>query len=134
MFIERKTHNNYRLICKHSCHVLKYGNQGIKVSSFGRLTNVQINSLNRCVLKIIRKFKNKKSIKLWNLVLLNFNLTKLSSESRMGKGKGAVFSKAVFIRPGNIIFEFEGVSLQQTLLILSSLKKLSHLKLSIVKK
>nr|YP_009445905.1 ribosomal protein L16 [Eucheuma denticulatum]ATX68847.1 ribosomal protein L16 [Eucheuma denticulatum] len=134
MFLDKKTHNNYRLVNKHSCHVLRHGIYGIKICAFNRLTQLQLNSLNRSVIGIIRKFKNKKSIKFWNLIFLDLNLTKLSPESRMGKGKGTIFSKAVFLRPGRIIFEFEGLNYQQASSILFKIKKLSNLKLELVKK
>nr|YP_009316519.1 50S ribosomal protein L16 [Kappaphycus alvarezii]AOV83602.1 50S ribosomal protein L16 [Kappaphycus alvarezii] len=134
MFLEKKTHNNYRKIYKHSCHTLKYGTYGIKVTSFGRLEESSINSLNRSILKIIKKFKNKESIKFWNLVFLNLNLTKLSSESRMGKGKGIIINKALFLRPGKVIFEFEGLTFQQASLILFNMQKLLHLKMNLVRK
>nr|YP_010947454.1 50S ribosomal protein L16 [Mimica arnoldii]WGO62540.1 50S ribosomal protein L16 [Mimica arnoldii] len=134
MFLEKKTHNNYKKIRKHSCHILKYGTYGIKVSSFGQITETSANSLNCFILKSIKKLRNEKSIKFWNLIFFNLNLTKLSSESRMGKGKGTIFSKAVFFRPGKIIFEFEGLTNQQISLIFFNIKKLSNLKLSLIKK
>lgn len=41
----------------------------------------------------------------------------------MGKGKGAIYTEAFFLRPGSILFEFEGISKQQLIELLSFLKK-----------
>lgn len=131
----QKMRKDYSLKIKHSNHILNFGRFGIKTTSFGRLTKLQMSSLNYFIMKIIQNFKNKKkSIKVWNFLFLNISLTKLNSESRMGKGKGSVYTKAVFLKPGSMLFELDGVSMKQTILLLNKLRKLTNLRLAIVTK
>lgn len=135
MLLEKKTHNKYDLKLKHSNHVLKFGKFGIKAISFGRLTEAQLNSMGYLLIKTFKSLNlNKKSIKTWNLVCLNMSLTKLSSESRMGKGKGSVYTKAAFLKPGTILLEFDGTTSQQSLLVFRKLNKSVNLKLALVTK
>lgn len=101
---ELKTHNKY---CKHlfqSKHLIKFGRYALKSFCYKQLTKNQIFLIHK-QLKFL--FKDKK-IKFWNLLNFNKNLTKLSLESRMGKGKGLIYQSAVFIQPGIIIIEFDG--------------------------
>lgn len=133
MNINKKTHNLYSIKNNHCNHVLKFGRFGVKVLSFGRLTEDQFNSLERSLIKILKKItNNKKVFKVWSLISFNLTLTKLSSESRMGKGKGSIYSKAVFLRPGTILFEFEGISNQQTFIAFNFLKKKVPLKIILI--
>nr|YP_009295520.1 ribosomal protein L16 [Mastocarpus papillatus]AOL58004.1 ribosomal protein L16 [Mastocarpus papillatus] len=131
MITSKKTHTPYSLKHKQSSNTLKFGRFGVKSLSFGKLTKDQLDSIQRSLLKTIKN--NKKAIKVWFLVLFNLTLTKLSSESRMGKGKGAIYSKAIFLRPGTILIEFEGVSDQQMSTIFDLLKKTLKLKIALVK-
>nr|WCH57632.1 ribosomal protein L16 [Hypnea wynnei] len=115
--------------------ILRKGNYGLKALSFGRLTETQLSFLKNIIVKSSKKIGNsKKSIKIWNKIVLNYNLTKLSSESRMGKGKGSIYTRAVFIKPGNIIFEFELFSYSQAQYIWSKLNRNCCLKLILVKR
>nr|YP_010199762.1 ribosomal protein L16 [Gracilaria multipartita]UAD89720.1 ribosomal protein L16 [Gracilaria multipartita] len=114
MWKEKKTHNKYLLKLKQSNHVLKYGCFGIKSLSFSRLTKNQLNALKWIILKKIKLVtNNKKNIRFWTLLSLNLALTKLNIESRMGKGKGSVYTHAVYVRPGMILFEFDNLTEQQ---------------------
>ena len=123
MTILKKTHNSYSLKYKHCNHTLKFGRFGIKTLSFGKITEKQFNLIERLSFKFLKQTSNnKKVIKVWSLALFNLTLTKLSSESRMGKGKGAICDKALFLQPGSIMFEFEGISKQQLSGILTLLK------------
>nr|YP_010395078.1 ribosomal protein L16 [Polyopes affinis]UQJ72519.1 ribosomal protein L16 [Polyopes affinis] len=124
MVIINKTHNSFSLKHRHCNHTLKFGRCGLKILSFTKLTENQFNLIERLILKFLKNlFGNKRLIKIWSIVPFNLTLTKLSSESRMGKGKGAIYSKAFFLRPGSILFEFEGVSKYQLAKIASILRK-----------
>nr|YP_008963770.1 ribosomal protein L16 [Grateloupia angusta]AGO19283.1 ribosomal protein L16 [Grateloupia angusta] len=123
--IQYKTHNK----CHHkfcfSNHILRFGKFGIKVTSFNRISEPQLKSLEWSIIKKLKELSNnnKKTFKLWNLVNLNLNLTKLGQESRMGKGKGAVYSRAVFLKPGSILFEFDKISYQQLIEVFNFIRK-----------
>nr|YP_009490403.1 ribosomal protein L16 [Gracilaria spinulosa]AWH62542.1 ribosomal protein L16 [Gracilaria spinulosa] len=114
MFKEKKTYNKYSLKLKQSNHVLKYGRFGIKSLSFNRLTKNQLDALKWIILKKLKLImNNKKSFRFWTLLSLNLALTKFNTESRMGKGKGSIYTRAVYIKPGMILFEFDNLTVQQ---------------------
>lgn len=133
----KKTHNIYSLkyVSANSSSIIRYGRFGIKVTSFGRLTETQLNSLNRFITSSLKKnTNNKKNIKVWNFVMFNIALTKLNSESRMGKGKGSIYSKAVFLKPGTIILEFSGISRQHAMKLFCLVKKKISFKISLIER
>jgi ribosomal protein L16/L10AE len=130
--MDKKFHNNHKNILNYKCHILKLGSFGIKTITGGRLTEIKVNILLRLLNKNL-KFISKKSnsIKFWNSIFMNSTLTSLSTESRMGKGKGAVYAKFCYIKPGQIIFEFSGISLYQIKFIHNFLKNKCPFKIKI---
>jgi len=107
----KKTHNKYKNQINHSKHLIKFGSFGFKSKSFFRLTKQKHILLFNLILKKIKLLtNNSKQIKIWNRLVFNQNLTKLPLESRMGKGKGAIYENASFLLPGSIIFEFTGLT------------------------
>nr|WCH57968.1 ribosomal protein L16 [Calliblepharis sp.] len=135
MSLNYKTYNKYNYKFKQSNHILRKGNFGIKSNSFGRLTETQLNFLYKIIFQNLKKSSIfKKSIKIWGVAFLNLNLTKLSLESRMGKGKGSIYTKACFFKPGDIVFEFESYSNMQALILLFKLQKNCSLNLVLIKK
>nr|YP_011017016.1 ribosomal protein L16 [Gracilaria hainanensis]WQB61694.1 ribosomal protein L16 [Gracilaria hainanensis] len=134
MFKERKTHNKYLLKVKHSNHTLKYGRFGFKSVSFSRLTKNQLNALQWIILKKLKLLtNNKKTFRFWTLLSMNLALTKFNIESRMGKGKGSIYTHAVFIRPGMILFEFDNITEQQIKNLLSYVFKKIPFKIKLIK-
>jgi large subunit ribosomal protein L16 len=87
---------------------LSFGSFGIKTLEIGRLTSRQIEAariaanryLNRQGRVFIRIFPDKP-------------ITSKPAEVRMGKGKGALDHWVAPINPGRILFEIDGVSLEQ---------------------
>ena len=87
---------------------LSVGSYGIKTLEIGRLTSRQIEAariaanryLNRQGRVFIRIFPDKP-------------ITSKPAEVRMGKGKGALDHWVAPINPGRILFEIDGVSLEQ---------------------
>nr|AHX02543.1 ribosomal protein L16 [Sebdenia flabellata] len=134
MFIEKKTHNNYSLRNNQPNSLLKFGRYGIKVISFGRISEKQLKSIEWILLQKMRVVTSRKPIKFWNLVKLNLNLTKLSLESRMGKGKGNIYTKAMFLKPGIILFEFDKISDQHIFDVFTFIRKKIPAKVILVKK
>ena len=65
---------------------------------------------------------------------LNRTLTKLSLESRMGKGKGPIYTKVLFLEKGSIIYEFENLKFQQIKEIYEFFKKYMSVKVVLVRK
>jgi large subunit ribosomal protein L16 len=54
----------------------------------------------------------KRGGKIWIRVFPDKPVTKKPAETRMGKGKGAPDHWVAVVRPGKILFEMEGVTLQ----------------------
>ena len=50
----------------------------------------------------------------------------------MGKGKGAVYTKFCYIKPGQVIFEFSGISLYQIKLVHNFLRNKCPFKVKII--
>ena len=119
----QKTHNKYTKKNYCYCNLLQNGKYGIKNLNFLRLNEFQIKSLEWIILKKLRSITHKNSYKLWNNFFLNLNLTHLPLESRMGKGKGPIVSKAIFIKPGYIIFEFDKINKSQIKILFNFIVK-----------
>jgi large subunit ribosomal protein L16 len=89
---------------EYKANSIKFGEIGLKATSSGILSNRQIESARRI---ISRKIKRKG--KIWLRVFPDLPITSKPSESRMGKGKGAVSYWAVKIKSGSTLFEICGV-------------------------
>nr|YP_008994181.1 ribosomal protein L16 [Gracilariopsis chorda]AEX37512.1 ribosomal protein L16 [Gracilariopsis lemaneiformis]AGO19233.1 ribosomal protein L16 [Gracilariopsis chorda]UAD89895.1 ribosomal protein L16 [Gracilariopsis chorda] len=135
MIKEKKTHNKYLLKYKQSNHILRYGCFGIKAISFGRLSEKQFSALQWSILKKLKLLTNNKKIfRFWTLLIMNLTLTKFNLESRMGKGKGAIYTKALYIRPGMVLFEFDNITYQQMRNLFSYISKKISLKIILIKR
>nr|YP_009511842.1 ribosomal protein L16 [Gracilaria gracilis]AXI97719.1 ribosomal protein L16 [Gracilaria gracilis] len=134
MFKEKKTHNKYSLKLKQSNHILKYGRFGIKSVSFNRLTLNQLNALKWIISKKLKVLtNNRKHFRFWTLLSMNLTLTKFNIESRMGKGKGSIYTHAVYIKPGMILFEFDNITEQQMKNLFDYILKKISLKVKLIK-
>nr|YP_010395118.1 ribosomal protein L16 [Grateloupia elliptica]UQJ72559.1 ribosomal protein L16 [Grateloupia elliptica]UYI31676.1 ribosomal protein L16 [Grateloupia elliptica] len=137
MQVQRKTHNKYRHKFCFSNYILRFGKFGIKVISFSRISESQLKALEWSIIRKLKELSNNnnnKTFKLLNSANLNLNLTKLSQESRMGKGKGAIYSKAVFLKPGLVLFEFDKISYQQLIEVFDFIKKKIPTRITLIKK
>nr|YP_009515579.1 ribosomal protein L16 [Kumanoa mahlacensis]AVK39531.1 ribosomal protein L16 [Kumanoa mahlacensis]UEQ11863.1 ribosomal protein L16 [Kumanoa mahlacensis] len=132
-YLNRKSHNRYKKNLNYKCHILKFGCFGIKAVDFGVLTKTENISLQRLLNKEIKLVSKKfGTIKFWNLVFMNSTVTALSPESRMGKGKGSISTQFCYIKPGQFLFEFSGVSKQQMVQIYKVVKLKFPLKTKVV--
>jgi len=84
---------------------LDHGTYGIQSLEPVWLTSRQIEAVRRTISRY-----TKKTGKLWVKVFPDKSVTARAEESRMGSGKGAVEYWVVVIKPGNILFEIDGVS------------------------
>ncbi len=84
---------------------LSYGSVGLKALGSGKLNSRQIESAR----KVITRYM-KRAGKLWIKVFPHTPISKKPAEVRMGSGKGNVEYYVAKIRPGNIIFEVDGIS------------------------
>lgn len=86
---------------------LAFGDFGLKVMSCGWVTARQIEAARIAMTRSI-----KRGGKVWVRTFPDKPITKKPAETRMGKGKGAPDQWVCVVRPGKILFEMEGVSLE----------------------
>lgn len=127
-----KKHSNYTKINNLKQNTLKLGTFGFKALEFKCLTKEKLITINFLISRKIKLITIKKNYKIWNQLLLNQTLTKLSSESRMGKGKGTVITEFTFVRPGTIIFEFDNINKQELHYLYNYIKNKLSIKLSLI--
>jgi large subunit ribosomal protein L16 len=84
---------------------LDHGTFGIQALEPVWLTSRQIEAVRRTISRY-----TKRTGKLWIKVFPDKSVTARAEESRMGSGKGGVEYWVVVIKPGNILFEIDGVS------------------------
>ena len=82
-----------------------FGQFGLQTVERGWITNNQIEA---CRISINRYLKRKG--KVWIRIFPHKPITKRPPETRMGKGKGPVEAWVAVVRPGNVLFEIDGVS------------------------
>lgn len=101
-------------------NTIRFGEVGLKAEVSGMITARQIESARRA---IARKVKRKG--KIWICVFPDLPITAKPTESRMGKGKGAVSYWVARVRGGTTLFEICGVPFHvATEALLSGSKKL----------
>lgn len=83
---------------------IKFGELGLKAEVSGMISARQIESARRA---IARKIKRKG--KIWICIFPDLPITSKPTESRMGKGKGAVSHWVARVRGGTTLFEICGI-------------------------
>ena len=81
-----------------------FGKYGIKAVARGRITARQIEAARRTISR-----HSKRGGKLWIRVFPDKPITKKPLEVRQGKGKGNVEYWVAQVKPGQVLFEMEGV-------------------------
>ena len=84
---------------------LSFGSFGIKTTVEGRLTGRQIESARIAVTRYM-----KRQGQVWIRIFPDTPITNKPAEVRMGKGKGAPEYWVACVKPGTILFEAAGVS------------------------
>jgi large subunit ribosomal protein L16 len=101
---------------------LSFGDFGLKVLEPGWVTDRQIEASRVAMTRFV-----KRGGKIWIRVFPDKPVTKKPAETRMGKGKGAPDHWVAVVKPGKILFEMEGVTLQDA----SEAMRLASHKLSL---
>ena len=112
MYQKRKIHKKFSSNLVLNRSVLQFGFYGLKSCKFKKLTLVKAKYLQFLLEKFFKKIIISKRTKVWNRIVMNSTLTKLSSESRMGKGKGHIDTYFTYIKPGQILFEVEKIDIK----------------------
>jgi large subunit ribosomal protein L16 len=86
---------------------ISFGSFAIKSLEIGWITSRQIEAARIAVTRAM-----KREGKVWVRIFPDKPITKKPAEVRMGKGKGAPEYWVACVKPGTILFESEGVSLE----------------------
>src|SRR6267378_2133698 len=86
---------------------LAFGHYGLKAIEPDRVTARQIEAARRALTRHM-----KRSGQVWIRVFPDVPVTKKPLEVRMGSGKGAVELWVARVKPGRILFEVDGVSVE----------------------
>jgi large subunit ribosomal protein L16 len=91
---------------------LMIGSYGIKALEPCKLTAAQIEACRQAMNRVL-----KTNGQLWIRAFPDIPVTKKPTEVRMGKGKGSVDYYMTPIKAGRILFEYEGISQEQALVM-----------------
>nr|YP_009317579.1 ribosomal protein L16 [Pterocladiella media]AOX49031.1 ribosomal protein L16 [Pterocladiella media] len=133
MLVNKKLHNKYSIKGCKKFQFLQIGNFGIKTISYGRITEEKWKLIERDLQRKFKSILGHKKNRIWSSLEFNSTLTKLSLESRMGKGKGAIYAKSKFLKPGSLLFEFTKLPKQHENEIFIFIQKKLNVKLKLVK-
>jgi len=84
---------------------VSFGEFGLKATGRGRMTSRQIEAARRTITRHI-----KRGGRVWIRVFPDKPITRKPLEVRMGKGKGSVEYWVMEIKPGQMLYELQGVS------------------------
>lgn len=87
------------------CNKLDFGTIGLKTLDPAWITSQQIEAARRCLSRLIRK-----NGQLWIRMFPDMPYTKKPAETRQGGGKGNPEGWVAVVKPGNILFEMEGIA------------------------
>ncbi len=104
----RKVQKGRRRGLAHRGSTISFGDYGIIATEAGWITSRQIEASRVAITRTM-----KRSGKLWIRIFPDKPITKKPAETRMGKGKGAPEYWVAVIKPGRILFEFEGIGMDQ---------------------
>ena len=85
-----------------------FGSHGLKALESGWITSRQIEAVRITISRRVRKMG-----KMWIRIFPHKSITKKPAETRMGKGKGTPEYWVAVIKPGAILFEVDGLNLEE---------------------
>ena len=88
---------------------LEFGSFGLKALEGKWLTNRQIEAARIAVTRYLQR-----EGKVWIRIFPDKPITKKPAEVRMGKGKGSPEGWCAVVKPGRVLFEVDGASLEVT--------------------
>jgi large subunit ribosomal protein L16 len=92
----------------HSGNTIAFGDFGLEALEAEWVTNRQIEAARIAMTRYIRR-----GGKVWIRIFPDKPITKKPLETRMGKGKGPVEGWVAVVKPGRILFEMDGVPVEQ---------------------
>ena len=100
----RKQHKGRNRGIASTGNKVSFGDFGLKALGRGRITARQIEAARRVMTRHI-----KRGGRIWIRIFPDKPITKKPAEVRMGKGKGSVEYWVAQIKPGQMLFEMQGV-------------------------
>ena len=88
------------------CNTMNYGSFGLKALQPDRVISKQIEAARVALTRHM-----KRQGRVWTRVFPNIPVSKKPAEVRMGKGKGSIEYWACRVKPGRIMFEVDGVNI-----------------------
>lgn len=108
---------------------IDFGDIGLKALEHGKLTSQQIEAARVAMMRHI-----KRGGQVWIRVFPDRPFTAKPAETRQGKGKGAPAGWCAPVKPGRVLYEIKGVSLELAREALTRAKHKLPIKTSIVVK
>ena len=90
------------------CNLMNYGLYGLKAMEPERITARQIESARKAITRHL-----KRAGKMWIRIFPDVPVSKKPAEVRMGKGKGSNEYWVCKVKPGRIMFEIDGVNINE---------------------
>ncbi len=90
-----------------SGNTITYGNYGLVALEPAWITSAQIEAARIAMTRYIKRGGN-----VWIKIFPDKPITEKPAETRMGSGKGAVEYWVAVVKPGRVMFEMDGVSLE----------------------
>jgi len=84
---------------------IAFGEFGLQATDRGRITARQIEAARIAMTRYV-----KRGGKIWIRIFPDKPVTKKPAETRMGKGKGSPEEWVAVVKPGRVLYEMEGVS------------------------
>ena len=104
----RKTHKGRMKGMSNRSNFVAYGTYGLKALEPGWITSRQIEATRISISRRVRKVG-----RMWIRIFPDKPITKKPAETRMGKGKGSPEYWVSVVRPGRILFEIDGLDLEE---------------------
>ena len=104
----RKTHKGKMRGKAYRGNKVSFGQYGLQALEASWITNRQIESARVAITRHVRR-----GGKVWIRIFPDKPVTKKPAETRMGKGKGNPEEWVAVVKPGRIMFELEGVSVER---------------------
>ncbi|MCH7759877.1 50S ribosomal protein L16 [candidate division TA06 bacterium] len=95
-------------------NVIHFGEYGLQALEPAWVTARQIEAARVAITRFLKRVG-----KLWIRIFPDHPVTKKPAETRMGKGKGPPEFWVAVVRPGRVLFELEGVTLEQARIALT---------------
>ena len=104
----RRVHRGNRRGMAMTGNHVSFGSYGLKAIESSWVTARQIEASRIVISRVVRKIG-----KMWIRIFPDKPVTARPAETRMGKGKGGLDHWVTVVKPGRVMFEIDGVTLEE---------------------